>query len=187
MGRTWEVWIIDDGSTDDTFAVVEELAAARPQVHGLSFGRNFGKAAALAAGFEAASADIVITMDADLQDDPAEIPALVASSRRAGTWSRAGSRTARTASSRTTPARSSTGSPAGCAACKLHDFNCGLKAYRREVTQRVKLYGEMHRYVPALAHLDGFRVTELPVRHSPASTARPSTAWPASSTASSTC
>jgi len=75
---SWEVWIIDDGSSDDTFAVVESLAAERPQVHGLRFGRNFGKAAALAAGFKAASAPIVITMDADLQDDPAEIPALVA-------------------------------------------------------------------------------------------------------------
>ena len=77
LGRTWEVWIIDDGSTDGTFEVVEQLAAARNQVHGISFGRNFGKAAALAAGFSSASAHIVITMDADLQDDPAEIPALV--------------------------------------------------------------------------------------------------------------
>ena len=166
MGRTWEIWIIDDGSDDGTFGVVEELAAARPQVHGLAFGRNFGKAAALAAGFEAASAEIVITMDADLQDDPAEIPAMVAmietggwdlvsgwkQDRKDGFIKNKTSKIFNWFTSRT-------------CGLSLHDFNCGLKAYRREVTKSVKLYGEMHRYVPAVAHLDGFKVTEMPVKH----------------------
>ena len=166
MGRTWEVWIIDDGSDDGTFGVVQELAAARPQVHGLSFGRNFGKAAALAAGFEAASADLVITMDADLQDDPAEIPALVAMIEQQGFDLVSGWKQDRKDGFiKNKTSRVFNWFTSRMCGLRLHDFNCGLKAYRREVTQRVKLYGEMHRYVPALAHLDGFKVTELPVRH----------------------
>ncbi|MEN8007094.1 MAG: glycosyltransferase family 2 protein [Candidatus Krumholzibacteriota bacterium] len=165
MGRTWEVWIIDDGSTDETFSVVEKLAAARSQVHGISLGRNFGKAAALAAGFGAASAPVVITMDADLQDDPAEIPALVALIEQGwdlvSGWKQ--DRKDSFIKNRTSTIFNwFTGRMCGL---KLHDYNCGLKAYRREVTRRIKLYGEMHRFVPALAHLDGFRVTEMPVRH----------------------
>jgi glycosyltransferase involved in cell wall biosynthesis len=166
MGRSWEVWIIDDGSTDRTFGVVEELAQARPQVHGISFGRNFGKAAALAAGFEAVSADIVITMDADLQDDPAEIVGLVAKIEDEGWDLVSGWKQDRKdgfVKNKTSKIFNwFTGRMCGLA---LHDFNCGLKAYRREVTRRVKLYGEMHRYVPAVAHLEGFRVTEMPVKH----------------------
>jgi len=165
LERSWEVWVIDDGSTDETFTTVEKLAAARPQVHGLSFGRNFGKAAALAAGFQAASAPIVITMDADLQDDPAEIPALVAKLEEGwdvvSGWKQ--DRKDNFIKNNTSKILNwFTGRMCGL---KHHDFNCGLKAYRREVTGRVKLYGEMHRYVPALAYLDGFRVTELPVCH----------------------
>jgi len=165
LDKTWEVWIVDDGSTDDTFGVVEELAAARPQVNGLGFGRNFGKAAALAAGFQAVSAELVITMDADLQDDPAEIPALVA--RIAEGWDLvSGWKQDR----KDTFIKNQTSKifnwfTSRMCGLRLHDFNCGLKAYRGAVTQRVRLYGDMHRYVPALAHLDGFRVTELPVRH----------------------
>ena len=166
MGLTWEAWIIDDGSSDGTFAVVEELAAARPQVHGISFGRNFGKAAALAAGFEAAAADIVITMDADLQDDPGEIPALVAMIRDGGWDLVSGWKQDRKDSFiKNNTSKIFNWFTGRMCGLYLHDFNCGLKAYRREVTRRVKLYGEMHRYVPALAHLEGFRVTEMPVKH----------------------
>jgi len=165
MGKSWEVWIIDDGSTDDTFAVVRSLAAERPQVHGLSFGRNFGKAAALAAGFKAVSADLVITMDADLQDDPAEIPAF--SKLIDGGWDLVSGWKQDRQDSFIKNNTSKvfnwfTGRMCGL---QLHDFNCGLKAYRGVVTRNVQLYGEMHRYVPALAHLRGFRVTEMPVRH----------------------
>jgi glycosyltransferase involved in cell wall biosynthesis len=165
MGRTWEVWIIDDGSTDDTFAVVEKLAAARPQVHGLQFGRNFGKAAALAAGFRAASGTVVITMDADLQDDPAEIPALVGKIEEGYDLVSGWKQDRKDSFIKNKTSRVFNWFTSRMCGLKLHDFNCGLKAYRREVTQRVKIYGEMHRYVPALAYLDGFRVAELPVKH----------------------
>jgi len=166
MGRTWEVWVVDDGSSDETFSVVEKLAAARPEVHGLSFGRNFGKAAALAAGFQAASAAVVITMDADLQDDPAEIPALVGRIEE-GYDLVSGWKQDRKEDSfiKNNTSRIFNWFTSRMYGLKLHDFNCGLKAYRREVTQHVRIYGEMHRYVPALAHMDGFRVTELPVKH----------------------
>ncbi len=165
LGKTWEVWVIDDGSTDNTFEVVAELAAARPQVHGLSFGRNFGKAAALAAGFRAVSADVVITMDADLQDDPAEIPALFALID--GDWDLVSGwkQDRKDSFIKNKTSRVFNWFTGRMCGLYLHDFNCGLKAYRREVTRSVKLYGDMHRYVPALAHLDGFRVTEMPVKH----------------------
>jgi len=165
MGRTWEAWIVDDGSADGTFAVVERLAGEYPQVHGLCFGRNFGKAAALAAGFEAATADLVVTMDADLQDDPAEIPALAAKLEEGWDLVSGWKQERKDSFIKNNTSKIFnwfTGRMCGLA---LHDFNCGLKIYRRQVTERVKLYGEMHRYTPALAHLDGFRVTELPVRH----------------------
>jgi glycosyltransferase involved in cell wall biosynthesis len=165
MGRTWEVWVIDDGSTDGTFHVVEKLAAARTQVHGISFGRNFGKAAALAAGFRAASAHIVITMDADLQDDPAEIPALVGKIEEGWDLVSGWKQDRKDNVIKNNTSKIFNWFTSRMCGLNLHDFNCGLKAYRRGVTQSVKLYGEMHRYVPALAHMDGFRVTELPVRH----------------------
>jgi glycosyltransferase involved in cell wall biosynthesis len=165
MGRTWEVWIVDDGSTDGTFRVVEELAAVRTQVHGLSFGRNFGKAAALAAGFGAASAHIVITMDADLQDDPAEIPALVDKIEEGWDLVSGWKQDRKDNFVKNNTSKIFNWFTSRMCGLDLHDFNCGLKAYRSEVTDRVKLYGEMHRYVPALAHMEGFRVTELPVRH----------------------
>jgi len=165
LGRTWEVWVIDDGSTDGTFGVVEELAASRAQVHGLSFGRNLGKAAALAAGFRAASAHIVITMDADLQDDPAEIPALVGKIEEGWDLVSGWKQDRKDNFIKNNTSKIFNWFTSRMCGLDLHDFNCGLKAYRREVTRRVKLYGEMHRYVPALAHMDGFRVTEMPVRH----------------------
>jgi len=165
LGRTWEVWIIDDGSTDDTFSMTGRLAAARPQVHGLSFGRNFGKAAALAAGFRAAAAPIVITMDADLQDDPAEIPALVAKIEEGWDLVSGWKQDRKDSFIKNNTSKIFNWFTGRMCGLNLHDFNCGLKAYRREVTQRVRLYGDMHRYVPALAHMEGFRVTEMPVRH----------------------
>jgi len=165
LGRTWEVWIVDDGSTDDTFEVIRRLAAARPEVHGLGFGRNFGKAAALAAGFRAASGEIVITMDADLQDDPAEIPALVARIEEGWDLVSGWKQDRQDGLVKNQTSRIFNWFTGRMCGLRLHDFNCGLKAYRCAVTERVRLYGEMHRYVPALAHLDGFRVTEQPVRH----------------------
>jgi len=165
MGRTWEVWVVDDGSSDGTFEVVQQLAAERPQVHGLCFGRNFGKAAALAAGFNAVDAALVITMDADLQDDPAEIPALAALVDEGWDLVSGWKQDRKDSFIKNKTSKVFNWFTGRMCGLQLHDFNCGLKAYRGVVTQNVQLYGDMHRYVPALAHLNGYRVTEMPVRH----------------------
>lgn len=162
---SWEMLVVDDGSDDGTWSAITSLHEQDDRVRGIRFARNYGKAAALAAGFKSARGEHIITMDADLQDDPAEIPDLLArlgdgydlvsgwKQDRQDSWLKNNS---------SKVFNWATGRMCGL---PLHDFNCGLKAYRRGVTERLRLYGEMHRYVPALAHLDGFRVTEMPVRH----------------------
>lgn len=162
---SYGIWIIDDGSTDETFAVIEKLAAAHEVVHGLGFGRNFGKAAALAAGFHEADARVVITMDADLQDDPEEIPGLLAMIDAGWDLVSGWKQDRKDSFIKNKTSRIFNWFTGRMCGLRLHDFNCGLKAYRRQVVERVRVYGEMHRYVPALAHLEGFRVTEKPVRH----------------------
>jgi glycosyltransferase involved in cell wall biosynthesis len=164
-GLEWEVVFVDDGSTDGSFRELVRLHAAHLNVRVVRLRRNFGKAAALAAGIELAAGDVIVTMDADLQDDPAEIPNLLARiddgfdvvsgwkcDRHDPFVRRFVSRIYNTAT------RLATG-------VKLHDMNCGLKAYRAEVFEHVRLYGERHRFVPVLAHHLGFSVTELPVNH----------------------
>lgn len=161
----WELVFVDDGSTDGSYRELVRLHAAYTNVRVVRLRRNFGKAAALAAGFEAAAGEIVITMDADLQDDPHEIPGFVAKlddgydlvtgwkqDRQDPIVRRFVSHIYNTAT------RLATG-------VRLHDMNCGLKAYRSEVLENVQLYGERHRFVPVLAHHLGFSVTELPVNH----------------------
>lgn len=163
----WEVVFVDDGSTDGSYRELVRLHAAHLNVRVVRLRRNFGKAAALAAGIEVAAGEIVVTMDADLQDDPAEIPNLIATlddgfdvvsgwkcDRHDPFVRRFVSRIYNTAT------RLATG-------VRLHDMNCGLKAYRAEVFEHVRLYGERHRFVPVLAHHLGFSVTELPVNHRP--------------------
>jgi dolichol-phosphate mannosyltransferase len=165
MGIEWEVVFVDDGSTDGSYRELVRLHAAHLNIRVVRLRRNFGKAAALAAGIEVASGEVVVTMDADLQDDPAEIPNLLAKlddgfdvvsgwkcDRRDPFVRRFVSRIYNTAT------RLATG-------VRLHDMNCGLKAYRAEVFEHVHLYGERHRFVPVLAHHLGFSVTELPVNH----------------------
>jgi glycosyltransferase involved in cell wall biosynthesis len=165
MGRTYEVWVIDDGSRDGTFAAVEAVARRLPQVHAVAFHRNFGKAAALSAGFARARGRVVITMDADLQDDPAEIPRLAAAIEAGSDLVSGWKQDRQDGFIKNQSSRVFNGVTALMIGLRLHDYNCGLKAYRDEVVRTVRVYGEMHRFIPAMAHLEGFRVTELPVRH----------------------
>ncbi len=163
----YEILAIDDGSTDNSFAVLQQLLSQYPRLRIIRFRRNYGKSAALAVGFQRARGDVVITMDADLQDDPEEIPRLLQKlnegydlvsgwkKKRYDPWHK------------TLPSKLFNWVTSIASGIRLHDFNCGLKAYRREVVKHLHVYGEMHRYLPALAHLMGFRVTEIPVRHHP--------------------
>jgi glycosyltransferase involved in cell wall biosynthesis len=166
-GEAWEVIFVDDGSTDGTFAALTRLHARYENVRVVRLRRNFGKAAALMAGFGEVGGEAVVTMDGDLQDDPAEVPRLLAKldegfdlvsgwkTRRRDPWSRRVlSRVFNWASSRVSGLR-------------LHDMNCGLKAYRANVVKGLRIYGELHRFVPVLAHYRGYRVGELPVNHRP--------------------
>lgn len=162
-----EIVFVDDGSTDRSWQRVDELTKQDDQVFGIRFRRNFGKAAALTAGLRACQGDVVMTFDADLQDDPAEIPAFLAKlddgfdvvngwkQRRLDPWHKV------------YPSKVFNWLNSTLTGLKLHDHNCGLKAFRREVADELHLYGEMHRFVPVLAHARGFRVTELPVNHRP--------------------
>jgi glycosyltransferase involved in cell wall biosynthesis len=166
MAYRYEVWIIDDGSSDGTFDVVRTLAAAHPAVHGVSFSRNYGKAAALSAGFAAAAGEIIVTLDADLQDDPAEIPRLLAKIREDGCDLVSGWKQDRQDSFiKNHSSKLFNAVTSWTSGLRLHDFNCGLKAYRGELARSLRIYGELHRYIPALAHLDGYKVAEIPVRH----------------------
>jgi hypothetical protein len=163
-GEAFEVVFVDDGSTDDSVRVVEALVASHPEVSLVELQGNFGKSAALAAGFAVAQGEVVFTLDADLQDDPKESPASSRSSTVATTSCPASSARATTRGTRSSPpdlqrmVRMSTG-------IRLHDVNCGFKAYRRRVLENVRVYGELHRFVPVLAHWRRFKVGEIEVEH----------------------
>jgi len=163
----YEVVFVDDGSTDASFAVIEELHAADPRVRAVQFRRNFGKSAALSAGFAMAQGDVVVTMDADLQDDSAEIPRFLAKLDEGYDLVSGWKYPRRDPWTKTWPSRLFNWTTALLSGVHLHDFNCGFKAYRREVTQEFDLYGELYRYIPVLAHWRGFRVTEIKVHHRP--------------------
>ena len=160
-----ELIFVDDGSRDGSWAVMKELAATRPKVTAIRLRRNFGKAAALNVGIEASEGDIIVTMDADLQDDPVELPRLI-ETMKSGYDLVSGWRERRNDPlSKTWPSWLYNKATSWLSGIHLHDFNCGYKAYRREVFDSVDLYGDMHRYVPVLAHSLGFRVGEVPVEH----------------------
>jgi glycosyltransferase involved in cell wall biosynthesis len=160
-----EVIFIDDGSTDRSWSVIEELARQDESVSGIRFRRNFGKAAALTAGMRAATGRYIMMMDADLQDDPAEIPRFLDrlkdgfdvvngwKIRRLDPWHKV------------YPSKVFNGLVGWLTGLKLHDHNCGLKLFRAEVAEEIRLYGELHRFIPVLAHARGFRVAELTVHH----------------------
>jgi glycosyltransferase involved in cell wall biosynthesis len=166
LGR-WEVIFVDDGSTDQSFAILEELHLKDDRVKAISFRKNYGKSAALNAGFRVASGRYVITLDADLQDDPDEIPNLINKLEEGYDLVSGWKRKRYDPITKTIPSKLFNFVTGLMTGLRIHDFNCGLKAYRREVIQRLPVYGEMHRFLPAMAHWDGFRVTELPVQHHP--------------------
>lgn len=161
------ILMVDDGSTDGSWGVIESLAAQHSSVRGLKLRRNFGKAAALAAAFERVEGDFVITMDADLQDDPTEIPNLLAKLHEGYDVVSGWKQVRHDPWHKVFPSRLFNGMISWLTGVRLHDHNCGLKAYRREVLNEVHLYGEMHRFVPVLAASKGFRVAEIVIQHHP--------------------
>ena len=167
LGRTWEAIFVDDGSTDGTFAALTRLHAAHANVRVVRLRRNFGKAAALDAGFAEAIGDVVVTIDGDLQDDPSEIPRLLAKLDEGFDLVSGWKAKRRDPLRRRIPSKLFNWVSGRLSGLRLHDMNCGLKAYRAEVVRGLRLYGELHRYVPVLAHYRGFRVAELPVNHRP--------------------
>ncbi len=165
-GYDYEIIIIDDGSTDRSFEVLRELQARDEHLRVVRFRRNYGQTAAFAAGFDRAQGELVITIDADLQNDPADIPALV-SKMNEGYDVVSGWRLNRQDRflDRRLPSILANRLIGWVTDVRIHDYGCSLKAYRREVLADVQLYGELHRFIPALAHAAGARVTEIPVRH----------------------
>lgn len=164
-GYDYEYLFVDDGSTDRTVAVLRELRGRSERVGVISFRRNYGKSAALNAGFQAVTGDVIITMDADLQDDPAEIPNLLAVIENGADLVSGWKVTRQDPINKTLPSKLFNAVTSMASGIKLHDFNCGLKAYRRDVVDSLTLYGELHRFVPVLANWEGFRVEELGVKH----------------------
>jgi glycosyltransferase involved in cell wall biosynthesis len=160
-----EVIFIDDGSRDGSWSVISDLADGDERVSGIRFRRNFGKAAALTAGMRSATGSVIMMMDADLQDDPAEIPAFLAKlaegydvvngwkQKRLDPWHKV------------FPSRVFNWLVSRLTGLKLHDHNCGLKLFRSDVAREIRIYGELHRFIAVLAHARGFRVTEIPVNH----------------------
>lgn len=165
LGGEYEYVFVDDGSVDKSLLILRELYKHYQQVKVVSFRRNYGKSAALSAGFREAKGDFVITMDADLQDDPAEIPALVKKLRDGADLVSGWKHNRQDPITKTIPSKFFNFITSLISGIRLHDFNCGLKAYRNEVVKTVSVYGELHRFIPVLAAWEGFRVEELRVHH----------------------
>ena len=165
---SYEVIMVDDGSTDSSWKIIKELSEKNPVIRGISFRRNYGKSAALYHGFKAAEGKVVITMDADLQDSPDEIPELYRMVTEDGYDIVSGWKKQRFDNKLTKnlPSKLYNWTARKVTGIQLHDMNCGLKAYRNEVIKNIEVYGEMHRYIPYLAKNAGFsRITEKPVQH----------------------
>ncbi|MBO4263645.1 MAG: glycosyltransferase family 2 protein, partial [Bacteroidales bacterium] len=157
-GLQYELIMVDDGSTDGSWDRIRELAAQDPRIHGIRFRRNYGKSAALYCGFERAEGEIVVTMDADLQDSPDEIPGLCRMIREGHYDVVSGWKQHRkdNALTKNLPSKLYNATARLITGIRLHDMNCGLKAYRKEVVKSIEVYGEMHRYIPYLAKNAGF-------------------------------
>ena len=175
-GKTFEIIFVDDGSTDATWDTIKSFD--RATVKGLRFRRNFGKAAALQAGFAQARGEVVFTLDADLQDDPAEIPAFLAKLEADKLDVISGYKQVRHDPwHKVFPSRVFNGLVSTLTGVKLHDHNCGFKCYRHAVVKNVKLYGELHRFVPVLAAAQGYRIGEKVVQHRARKFARSKFGW----------
>jgi glycosyltransferase involved in cell wall biosynthesis len=167
---SYEVIMVDDGSTDNSWEVIQSLRAGNPNVKGIKFQRNYGKSAALNEGFKAAQGDVVITMDADMQDSPDEVPGLRQMIVEEGFDMVSGWKKKRYDNTLTKniPSKFFNAAARRSSGIKLHDFNCGLKAYKKKVIKSIEVYGEMHRYIPVLAKWAGFRkIGEKVVEHRP--------------------
>ena len=168
LGLDFELVLVDDGSQDRTAAVLAELSEAVPELVAVLLRRNYGQTAAMAAGFDASRGAVVVTLDGDLQNDPADIPLLLAKINE-GFDLVSGWRHQRkdAALSRLLPSKVANGLIANVTGVRLHDYGCSLKAYRREVVEDLNLYGELHRFLPALAFIEGARISEVKVNHHP--------------------
>lgn len=167
LGRPYELIFVDDGSRDGSFERLEKLHRADDRVRVIQLRRNFGKAAALAAGFRQVRGELVVTLDADLQDDPAELPKLLDRLEVGHDLVSGWKRERQDPRSKTWPSRLFNRVTSRLTGLALHDFNSGFKIYRRAVVEELPLYGELHRFIPALAAWRGFRVDEVPVHHRP--------------------
>ncbi len=163
----YEVLLIDDGSSDQSWSIIEKISVENRMIQGIKFRRNFGKAAALAAGFAIAQGQSIVTMDADLQDDPKELVRLIEKLDSGFDVVSGWKQTRYDPWHKRWPSLVFNGILRRFSGLKLHDFNCGLKAYRRQVLEEITLYGEMHRFIPVLAAARGFRVAEIAVQHHP--------------------
>ena len=165
---SYEIIMVDDGSKDDSWKVIEGLSENNPCIRGIKFRRNYGKSAALNVGFEHAEGDVVITMDADLQDSPDEIPELFRMIKQDGYDLVSGWKKVRYDSTlaKNIPSKLYNATTRWLSGIKLHDFNCGLKAYKKKVVKSIEVYGEMHRYIPIIAKWAGFsKIGEKVVKH----------------------
>jgi len=167
LGKTYEILVVDDGSTDDTLARLRDLHKRIPHLRAIVFRRNYGKSAALSVGFHAAKGRILVTLDGDLQDDSAEIGGLIAKLDEGYDLVSGWKQKRKDPISKTIPSKLFNAVTSSMTGIKLHDMNCGLKAYRAEVVKTIQLRGELHRFIPALAHWNGFRVGEMRTVHHP--------------------
>jgi len=166
-GYELDILFVDDGSTDGSWGVIQRLSGCDPRVRGIRFRRNFGKAAALSAGFAEARGELIMTLDADLQDDPREIPRFLSEMDKNLDVVSGWKKVRHDPWHKVWPSRVFNGMVSKLTGIVLHDHNCGMKCYRREIFDEVRLYGELHRFVPVLAAARGFRVGELVIQHRP--------------------
>lgn len=164
---TYEIIVVDDGSNDDTLNVLRSLKEKYPPLRVLSFRKNYGKSPALSIGFREARGKSIVTMDADLQDDPAEIPNLLAKLDEGYDMVSGWKKRRHDPLSKVIPSKIFNLVTSVFSGIRIHDFNCGLKAYRQQVVKSINVYGELHRFIPVLAHWHGFKVSEIPVQHHP--------------------